>query len=344
MFKKTLVALACATATLASGAAHAEKHVLKVAHFWPAGALSQQKVLEPWCAKIAEQSNNRLECQIYPAMQLGGTPPQLIQQAADGVADIVWTLPGYTAGRFPIIEAFELPFMARDAEGASRALWEYYETYAQDEFASVKPLAFNVHDAGHIHNNRREVKKISDLRGVKMRAPTRQTNIMLAKMGATPVSVPLPQMADALSKGVVSGYVLPWEVVPTMRLHELTKFHTEMSPESPSLYTTLFTIAMNKARYEGLPADLQKIIDDNTGADFSAHIGKQWDESVESARKQAVDHGNTFYTIPADQMDEWLEVGDRVAADWVKDMDRKGLNGQEMLDTAKALIAKHSKQ
>lgn len=128
-----------------------------------------------------------------------------------------------------------------------------------------------------------------------------------------------------------------------MRLHELTKYHTEMSPESPSLYTTLFTIAMNKARYEGLPADLQKIIDDNTGADFSAHIGKQWDESVAAARQQAVDRGNTFYTIPADQMDEWLKAGDRVAADWVKDMDKKGLKGQEMLDTAKSLIAKYSK-
>lgn len=343
MFKKTLLALACATATLASGAAMAEKHVLKVAHFWPAGALSQQKVLEPWCAKIAEQSNNRLECQIYPAMQLGGTPQQLIQQAADGVADIVWTLPGYTAGRFPIVEAFELPFMTRDAEGGSRALWEYYETYGKDEFSSVKPLAFNVHDAGHIHNNRREVKKIADMRGLKMRAPTRQTNIMLAKMGATPVSVPLPQMADALSKGVVDGYVLPWEVVPTMRLHELTKYHTEMNPEAPSLYTTLFTIAMNKARYEGLPADLQKIIDDNTGADFSAHIGKQWDESVEAARQQAVDRGNAFYTIPADEMGDWIKAGDRVAADWVKDMDKKGLNGQEMLDNAKSLIAKYSK-
>lgn len=343
MFKKTLVALACAAATFASGAANAEKYVLKVAHFWPAGALSQQKVLEPWCEKLAERSNNRLECQIYPAMQLGGTPQQLIQQAADGVADIVWTLPGYTAGRFPIVEAFELPFMAHDAEGASRALWEYYQTYAQDEFSSVKPLAFNVHDAGHIHNNRREVTKIADMRGLKMRAPTRQTNIMLAKMGATPVSIPLPQMADALSKGVVDGYVLPWEVVPTMRLHELTKYHTEMSPESPSLYTTLFTIAMNKARYEGLPADLQKIIDDNTGADFSAHIGKQWDESVAAARQHAVDRGNAFYTIPADQMDEWLKAGDRVAADWVKDMDKKGLKGQEMLDTAKSLIAKYSK-
>ncbi len=265
-----------------------------------------------------------------------------MQQAADGVADIIWTVPGYTAGRFPIVEAFELPFMTKDAEGASRALWEYYELYAQDEFSAVKPLAFHVHDAGHIHNNSREIKKISDMKGLKMRAPTRQTNIMLARMGATPVSVPLPQMADAMSKGVVNGYVLPWEVIPTLRLHELTKHHTEMSPNSPSLYTTMFSIAMNKDTYNGLPPDLQKVIDNNSGADFSAHIGKQWDESVTAARQQAIDRGNTFYVIPDDEMAEWVAISNVVADGWVKDMDKKGLKGQEMLDKAKELIAQHS--
>lgn len=342
MIKKIGIALTCIAAAFTTQAAETDKYVLKVAHFWPSGALSQQKVLEPWCATLAEQSNDRLTCQIYPAMQLGGSPQQLIQQAADGVADIVWTLPGYTAGRFPIIEAFELPFMTRQAEGGSRALWEYYEKYAQDEFSAVKPLAFNVHDAGLIHNNRREIKQVKDMRGLKMRAPTRQTNLMLAKLGATPVSIPLPQMSDALSKGVIDGYVLPWEVVPTLRLHELTKYHTEMSPEAPAFYTTLFTVAMNKDRYNSLPADLQKIIDDNTGADFSAFIGKQWDESVTAARKHAEDRNNSFYEIPADQMQEWIVVGDSVAADWVKDMNKKGHNGQEMLDTAKALIEKYN--
>lgn len=343
MLKKTLLALACTAAAFGSSAAYAEKHVLKIAHFWPSSALSQQKVIEPWCETIAEQSDNRLECQIYPAMQLGGSPQQLINQAAEGVADIVWTLPGYTAGRFPIIEAFELPFMVKDAESGSRALWEYYETFAQDEFSAVKPLAFHVHDAGHLHNNRREIKSLADMKGLKMRAPTRQTNIMLTKMGATPVSVPLPQLADSLSKGVVDGYVIPWEVVPTLRLHELTKYHTEMNAESPSLYSTLFSVVMNHDTYDKLPADLQKIIDDNTGADFSAFIGKQWDESVAEARQHAVDNGNTIYVIPEGETQEWLAVGDSVAADWVKSMDKKGLNGQELLDTAKELIVKHSK-
>ncbi|MDG3066303.1 TRAP transporter substrate-binding protein [Thauera mechernichensis] len=339
---KALIGLAAATATLFAAPVRAEEIVLKVAHFWPATALSQQKILEPWCAKIAVESDNRLKCQIFPAMQLGGTPAQLIQQAADGVADIVWTLPGYTAGRFPSVEVFELPFMTHNAEGASRAAWAYYEQFGQKDFESVKPLAFHVHDAGHIHNNKRPITRMSDFRGLKMRAPTRLTNRMIAHLGATPVAMPMPQTPEAVSKGVVDGYVLPWEVIPTMKLHEMTKYHTEMDASQPSLYTTFFTIAMNKARYDSLPDELKKVIDANSGADFSAAIGRAWDESAPAARQQAVDRGNQFHTIPASEAAEWVKVGDRLAAEWVKEVSGKGYPGQEMLDTARALIATHS--
>lgn len=340
--KQLVSAVAAATACFCASV-QAEEIVLKVAHFWPASALSQQQVLEPWCKKIAAESDNRLKCQIYPAMQLGGTPAQLMQQAVDGVADIVWTLPGYTAGRFPSVEVFELPFITRDAEGASRAAWEYYEKYGQKDFAAVKPLAFHVHDAGHIHNNKRQITKPADFRGLKMRAPTRLTNRMIAHLGATPVAMPMPQTPDAVSKGVVDGYVLPWEVIPTMKLHEMTKYHTEMDASQPSLYTTFFTIAMNKARYDSLPPDLQKVIDNNSGADFSASIGKAWDASAPAARQKAMDRGNRFHTIPASEAAAWTKVGDRISAEWVKEVTKKGYPGQEMLDSARELIGKHSK-
>ena len=133
--KKTLIT--AAVALLGSTAAMADEPIiLKVAHFWPPTAMSQQKVLEPWCAKIEQESAGRMKCQIYPAMQLGGTPPQLIQQVQDGVADIVWTLPGYTAGRYPSMEVFELPFMTNRAEPASRAAWHYYEQFGKEDFAN----------------------------------------------------------------------------------------------------------------------------------------------------------------------------------------------------------------
>ena len=341
--KKTLIT--AAVALLGSTAAMADEPIiLKVAHFWPPTAMSQQKVLEPWCAKIEKESVGRMKCQIYPAMQLGGTPPQLIQQAQDGVADIVWTLPGYTAGRYPSMEVFELPFMTNRAEPASRAAWEYYERFGKEDFAKVKPLAFHVHDEGYVHNNKHPITKLSDFRGLKMRAPTRLTNKMIAAFGATPVAMPLPAVAEAVSKGVVDGYVLPWEVIPAVKLHEMTRFHSETDKSQPSLYTALFIVAMNPAKYESLPADLKKVIDANSGADFSASIGKVWDISAPPAREKAVERGNQFDTIPAAELIKWRRITDKLAASWVKEMDAKGYQGQAMLDTAKALIQKANTQ
>ena len=341
--KKTLIT--AAVALLGSTAALADEPIiLKVAHFWPPTAMSQQKVLEPWCAKIEKESAGRMKCQIYPAMQLGGTPPQLIQQAQDGVADIVWTLPGYTAGRYPSMEVFELPFMTNRAEPASRAAWEYYERFGKEDFAKVKPLAFHVHDEGYVHNNKHPITKLGDFRGLKMRAPTRLTNKMIAAFGATPVAMPLPAVAEAVSKGVVDGYVLPWEVIPAVKLHEMTRFHSETDKSQPSLYTALFIVAMNPAKYESLPADLKKVIDANSGADFSASIGKVWDISAPPAREKAVERGNQFDTIPAAELIKWRRITDKLAASWVKEMDAKGYQGQAMLDTAKALIQKANTQ
>jgi hypothetical protein len=114
--------------------AFAQDVVLKVHHFWPPGAMPPSTILTPWCDKIARDSGNKMKCQIYPAMQLGGTPQNLIDQAKDGVVDIVWTLPGYTSGRYPMMEVFELPFMSSSAEATSQAVWDYYTQYGYKEF------------------------------------------------------------------------------------------------------------------------------------------------------------------------------------------------------------------
>src|SRR6185436_5963874 len=207
--------------------AFAQDVVLKVHHFWPPGAMLPSTILTPWCDKIARDSGNKMKCQIYPAMQLGGTPQNLIDQAKDGVADIVWTLPGYTAGRYPMMEVFELPFMSATAEATSQAAWEYYDKYARKEFPGIHMLVVNVHDNGYVHTREKQVRTMADFKGLKMRAPTRQTNKLLGALG------------DALSKGVVDGYLLPWEVIPSIKAHELTKYESETDPASRALYTAV---------------------------------------------------------------------------------------------------------
>ena len=198
-----------ASLVCASTAMHAQTITLKVHHFLNAQTIQHTAMLRGWCDNIAKDSNNRLQCQIYPSMQLGGTPPQLYDQARDGVADVVWTLPGYTAGRFPKMEVFELPFMMTNAEATSRATWDYYEKHAQDEFKDVKVLAMHVHGPGNIFTSKKQIKTMADIKGLKLRAPTRLTTKLLASMGATPVGMPVPAVPDALSKGVIDGAVIP---------------------------------------------------------------------------------------------------------------------------------------
>jgi TRAP-type C4-dicarboxylate transport system substrate-binding protein len=335
---RSIVVAAFAAAALPAAA---QEITLKVHHFWPPGAMPPSQLLVPWCDKIAKDSGNRLKCQVYPAMQLGGTPPQLVDQVKDGVADIVWTLPGYTAGRFPLMEVFELPFMSANAEATSQAAWEYYEKFAQKEFPGVKMLAVNVHDNGFVNTRERQVKALADFKGLKMRAPTRQTNKLLAALGATPVAMPLPALADALSKGVVDGYLLPWEVIPSIKAHELTKFHSETDPKSRALYTAVFTLQMNQAKYDSLPAELKKVIDANSGAAVARSFGRQWDASAPPARKLAQDRGNTFYTIPAAELANWEKATANLDDDWVKDVTAKGNDGKALLQYAKDAIKRH---
>ncbi len=306
----------------------AQEITLKVAHFLPTSSTTHAKFIVPWCERIRAQSNGRLRCQIYPSMQLGGTPPQLYDQARDGIADIVWTLPGYTAGRFPVTEVFELPFMTPNATAASQALWTFYERHAVKEFEAVKPLALHVHDNGQLHLRDQPIRTLADFKGLKIRAPTRQTNRLLARLGATPVSMPVPAVADALNKGVIDGAVVPWEVVPSIKVHEMVKFHTETE---------------NRKTYDSLPPDLRQVIDANSGLALARELGQLWDASAPAARKQATDRGNVINVVPATEVAHWDRAARPLYADWIADMNKRGLDGNALLADARALIEQYAK-
>jgi TRAP-type C4-dicarboxylate transport system substrate-binding protein len=298
---------------------------------------------KPWMDKVTKESGGRIQFEAYPAMQLGGSPAQLYDQAKDGVVDIVWTLPGYTAGRFPRVEVFELPFMMNNAQATSKAYWEYVQTLAADEFKDVQLLAVNVHGPGMLHTKDRLVKTVADVRGMKLRGPSRQVTKMLGYLGAVPVGMPLPAIPDALSKGTIDGCALPWEVVPSIKVQELTRFHSEFDPSGGALYTATFVMAMNKARYEALPADLKKVIDNNSGLNTSGWLGKTQQSNDPVGRKAAQDRGNTIYTIPAADAQEFKRKAAVVDVEWMADMDKRGFNGRQLRDAARALIEKHGK-
>ncbi|MGH1575877.1 TRAP transporter substrate-binding protein [Planktotalea sp.] len=318
----------------------AQDVTLRLHQFLPPQANVPKNIIIPWIEKIQEASNGRIKIDHFPAMQLGGKPPELIDQAIDGVADIVWTVSGYSAGRFPHTEVFELPFMMSDAEATSSAYWEMAQKYMVDgEFKDFHLLGAWVHGPGIIHSSD-PIMTPEDLNGVKLRAPTRVTNLLFSGMGATAVGMPVPAVPEALSKGVIDATVIPWEVTGALKVPELVTNHLEFGDET--LYTTTFLFAMNKAKYNALPDDLKAILDENSGAAFSAFAGKQMQIDDAPGRELALDLGNEVTTLSPEQVDVWRAAAAPTVDKWVEDMKAKGIDGVALIDEAKALIEKYS--
>lgn len=341
---KTLLMSALATMLLGAGIAGANTDVvtLKVEHFLPTSSNFHQKLLLPWCDKIVKESNGRLKCQIYPSMQLGGTPAQLLDQVRDGVADIVWSVPTYQAGRFTKSEVFELPFMIKSAEKGSQALWDYIQKNSQDEFKGVKLIFTHVHDGSQLHFGKKSVKSLEDLKGLKVRAPTRLGTKALAALGAVPVQMPAPQVPESISKGVVDGVSIPWEVTTALKLQEICKTTTETAPHHAKHSNVIFAFAMNPAKYNSLPADLKKVIDNNSGLAASKWAGKTEDGWTAPARKIAVDRHNTINVLTDAEYARWVKACEHVDDDWIKEVSAKGGNGKALLDDARALLKKYN--
>lgn len=315
---------------------------LKIQHFLPAVAPSQKVLIEPWAKALEEQSQGKIKSRIFPSMQLGGRPPQLYDQVRDGVADVVWTLPSYTPGRFPMMSVFELPFMINNAEATTKAAWEFYETYAKEEFADIHPILFHVHARGLIHTKGKPVNKVEDIAGLRLRAPSRPVGDALAKYGAVPVFMPVPQTPESLSKNVIDGAVVPWEVTVSLRLYEMTDNHTQIAGPR-GLYTSVFLLGMNKKTYEGMPADLKKVVDANSGTALTGKIGAAWEDVEKPGLDAATKRGNKIVTMPDAETAKLRKLAEPVIQAWVEDMNKSGKDGAKLLAAAQALIDKYGK-
>jgi len=330
--KGALVAAAVAVGA-ASGAA-AQEVTLNLHQFLPPQANVPKLVLDVWADKVEADSGGKIKVDRFPSMQLGGKPPELMDQAIDGVADIVWTVVGYTPGRYPSTEVFELPFMVADARAASCAYWKMFEEHmAGGEFKDLKILGTWVHGPGMFHTADPVVSP-ADLKGMKIRGGSRLVNQLLELTGATPVGMPVPAVPEGLSKGVIDGTTIPWEVTGALKVPELVENHTEF--EGNALYTLTFVLAMNKARYDGLSDELKAVVDANSGLNFSVFAGGVMQDMDAPARANAEELGNNIITVT--NTAPWRTAVEPVYTTWVADMKGRGIDGQAMIDQARGLM------
>ncbi|CUH78434.1 TRAP transporter substrate-binding protein [Tropicibacter naphthalenivorans] len=325
-------------AGLMASTAMAQEVTLRFQHFVSPQSANPKYFIEPWAEKIEAESGGRIKVEIYPFMQLGGTAPEQFDLIQDGVIDGGWVIPGYQAGRFPETEALELPFMVtKSAEEASRVAWEFTQKYLTDDFENVHLIAAHMHGRGLVHKKGPAVDDLTDFEGLKLRGPSRPATLLLEKLGAMPIGMPVPQFTESLSKGVVDGGVITWEMSPSLKLDELTDSHTDVAGDY-SLYNLFFIWAMNKDVYESLPDDLRAVIDANSGLETSAWAGRAHDLGDADGKAVMIAAGNEVAEMSPEMTEVIKAKGDEVIADWIADMDAKGLPGAQMVKDARALV------
>ncbi len=323
--------------------ASAQEFTFKIHHFLSPKAPAQTQLIEPWARAVEEASGGRIAFEIFPAMSLGGKPPELYSQVREGVADIVWTLPGYTPGTFPRTEVFELPGIhLSDARATNLAIQDLMEILMPD-YVGIHPLLVHVHAGNALHFVDGTVANLEDFKGLKIRSPSRTGAWMLQELGAEPVGMPVPALPQALSQRTVDAGLVPFEVAIPLGLADLTKSSVEMA-DGARFGTSTFLFAMNLDSYNSLPEDLQKIINDNSGAAIAGRMGEAWDSIEPIGIKRALDAGNEVTQMTPEVTAEFDAPFDATVQRWVDEAAVVGIDALALLGSARSIIFEYTSQ
>jgi len=328
---------------LAPNSAGSQEVTLRLHSFLPPVANPVKHFMVPWAEKVEKESKGRIKVQVYPSMQLGGKAEQLLTQVRDGVVDVAWTLPGFTPGVMPKLEIFELPLLHRSTHATVTALQDYVDKYMQKDFEPYHVLLVHCH-AGALFMTKDPINKIEDFEGMKLRSYSRTNAWILEALGAAPLQVALPELAPMLSKGTVSGSILPYEIAPSVKMQDLTSYFTTLAPPQPRLSTAIFTFLMNKQKYESLPPDLRKVIDDNSGRKLAPFAIEIWDR-IELDGEQVMHSKpkNKFVQLSTEATAKFKKKVQPVFDRFKKLLDDGGDNGAKVLAEVEALEEKYSK-
>lgn len=336
------VAAAWMALVAATAAAAQEEYSFKMHHMLGANAPTYTELIAPWVRKVEENSQGRVKIEVYPAMSLGGRPLELEGQARDGVVDIVWAINSYTPGLFAKTEAFELPFVYdNDPAAANLAMRDMFESELRHEYAGLEVMLLYVH-AGQAFNMREvPVRSPADFEGLRIRIPSRIGAWTVEALGASPVSMPVIDIPLALQEGAVDGVLVPWEIIPPLKLQNQTKYQIEGAGKT-RFGTLVFQVSMNKDRWNSLPTDIRKAFKDASGRDRLVELGRATRRIEDEGLEVALSAGNSHVELTEEETSEILMALEQVVDRWIAEVGRKGIDGARIVERARELIRANS--
>lgn len=338
---KRFVAISAAVLALAMApAAKAETIKLKISNFLPSSHPIQKDFIESWAKSIEEKTGGKVAFEIYPAGSAFGHVAKQMDQARAGVVDVAHGLTGIPRGRLPRTLIMDMPFLVKSSDAASRALWRLYtDGDIADEYKGVKVLALHAHNAGLIHTRDKQVKTMEDLAGLRLRTPSQAIAMMLQQLGATPVGLPPTQVYENLQKGVIDGNVFPYEAVHGFKLYEVLGYHLDAKA-----YTTSFFFVMNERKYNSLPEDVRKAIDEASGEVLVNRFGAWWNAWDKPGMEDIEKKGNPVTALTDAERDRWRAALAPMIEAYLDSIEKQGVkNAREIYAKAQKLVAEYEK-
>jgi TRAP-type transport system periplasmic protein len=337
MKKLVLMAFAFAALAVPAGAQTIE---LKMSTFLPPPHGGNTDFY-PWLRdELDKKSGGRLKLTLFPGGSSFGQLEPQYDQAKDGAVDISHGLTSQPRGRFPRTSILDVPFLTRSADAASKTLWALLPKYLAPEYQDVKVLALHAHNGGLIHTRDKEVKTADDLKGLRLRTPSAAVTDMLKYLGADAVAIPAGQIYENLQKGTVGGFVMPWDPLYSFKLQEVTTYHL-----NAGTYTVSFFVVMNKRKYDGLPAEAKKAIDETTGQVLVDRFGAWWDAWDAKGKEVAVKAGNKVNELSETERAQWREKLKPMIDAYLAGLEKQGVgNAREIYAEAQKLIVQYEKK
>lgn len=306
---------------------------LRLHTFVGPGHIIFREILEPWAAEVEEASGGELKITLYPSMQLGGSPPELIRGTQEGTWDMAFSLPGYTSAQFPRTQMLELPGLTEDGIAATRLMWDLIEGgHLEPEYENLKIIALWAADDAGIMTNERPIRGLDDIEGMLLRSPSAGQANQIEQMGATPVAMAITEVYPQLERGVIDGAMVPFTTILDFSLHEVANYFTVAGPV---FGRSQFTVVMNQDSYDNLSPELQEVIDNTTGIEMSnlatqAYLDRA-DEAVEFARGV---EGKEVIELSQEEQDRINETLRPIIEEWAATMESQGIDGRALLAVA----------
>ncbi|MFC0560286.1 TRAP transporter substrate-binding protein [Halalkalibacter alkalisediminis] len=291
--------------------------------------------MRPFSEEVAEATDGRINFQIYPGGALG-SPAETFDNIVTGIMDAGWGLQGYNAGKWEVHSVMQLPFLAEgDAAKLSVIAQKLHDTFPeiQAEYDDVKLFWVHAADPYAIITSGKQVTSLEDLKGLRLRTPSVEGGKMIESWGATPVSMPAPEIYDSMQRGVIDGGVLPVAALADFNLYDVVDYVT-----IGNFNTALFYVTMNKNSWSKVPAEDQAIIEEMIGEPMARTSGEAFDYQREQALNKAQEAGIEFIELDETELQRFREAAQGVTDEWLASMESKGIDGQTILDEALKLM------